>query len=151
MQFNEEESERFLDEEFERASHSLRLRQHCEEKYGHPITGIVITSLRYHYIVIGKANDIPFRESVPKSSEFLHQPLIFQIDVDQTEENDQSDQEEPIPLATCCGCEAVGPIGNPCTESECEDTGNIYSDPILPARTAAFDQQHFEATGEYRE
>ena len=96
-------------------------------------------------------NDITFRESIPKSSEFLHQPLILHIDVEQTEENDQSDHEEPIPLAKCCGCDAVGPIGHPCTELECLDSGHIYSDRIPPARTAAFDQQHFEATGEYRE
>ena len=150
MQFNEEESEQFLKEEFQRASHSLRLRQYCEEIHGHPIN-IRITSFRHHYIVTGKVNDIPFRESVPKSSEFLDQPVVFQIEQEHTEENDLSEQDETVPLATCCGCDAVGQLGHLCTESECLDSGNIYADLITPARTTAFDQRHFEATGEYRE
>ena len=82
-------------------------------------------------------HDITFRESVPKSSAFLDQALVLQIE---TEENVQTEQEEPLSLARCCGCDAVGYLGNLCTEPECLDSGNIYADLI--------DQRNLEATGE---
>ena len=151
MQFKDKERERYLTEDFQRTSHALRLQQYCKEIHGHPITDINITSLRHHYIVTGKVNDIPFRESVPKSSEFLDQALVFQIELANREDDVQSEQDESISLATCSGCDAVGQLDHLCTESECLDSGNIYADLITPARTTAFDQRHFEATGEYRE
>lgn len=130
MQLTDEERERYTTEDLQRQHHYLRLRQYCEELRGHPITDITITSLRHHYIVTGKANNVTFRETVHKSSAFLAQAQVLQIEFFTTAENVQTEQDEPFSLARCCGCDAVGHLGNLCTEPECLDSGNIYADRI---------------------
>ena len=141
MQFTSDERAHYDSEQLVRISHSLLLRQHCETLHGYPIEDICITSLRFSYIVTGRVNTTIFREAIPKSSDFLTQTLIYNVQPVETTDNEPSDDDDSLPLATCCGCNAIGPIGNPCTASECEDSGNIYSDRLRSEITAAFSDQ----------
>ena len=141
MQFTPDERARYDSEQLVRISHSLLLRQHCESIHRYPIEDIHITSLRFSYIVIGRVNTTTFRESIPKSSNFLTQTLVYTVQPVQTTAEDQSDDNDALPLAQCCGCNAIGPIGNPCTASDCEDSGNIHSDRLRSGITEAFADQ----------
>ena len=130
MQFTAEERKRYDDEQLVRISHSLLLRQHCESKYGFPIEAFCITSLRSSYTVIGQVNTHQFRESIPKSTDFLTQTLIHTVEPAATTDDDESNNDDSIPLARCNECDAIGIIGNLCTTSDCEDSGNLYTDPL---------------------
>ena len=149
MQFTADERKRYDDKQLVRISPSLLLRQHCEFKYGYPIEDLCITSLRYNYIVIGRVDTSHFRESIPRSIDFLPQTPTYSVEPVESSDDEQSDTDDSIPLARCHECDTVGIIGNLCTAPDCEDSGNLYTEPLRPARTRAFNQQHFEATGEY--
>ena len=86
-----------------------------------PIRSVVIVTgffLGYEEVIkVNKPQDADQDSQDPEESE------------SQASEDSSSDESD-IPAARCCGCSAIGPIGNPCTESECEDSGNIYADPI---------------------
>ena len=88
MQFTDDERKQYNMEQFESISHSLRLRQHCESLHKNPLHNICITSLRGCYIVTRSVNNVTFCESVPKSSAFLHQSLVFQVQLAETGENE---------------------------------------------------------------
>ena len=146
MQFSVEEHERFLDKTAEQVTHHYRLQRHCKTLHRAPIENLIITSFRRNYVVTGTVGSCTFRESVLKTDELLTQPVESYSDsivsdkshsVSTTSSNDEFD------LAICCGsdCYAVGPLGTPCTESECEDSGNIYADLLRPAKTTAFPEQ----------
>ena len=130
MQFTAEERKRYDDEQLVRISHSLLLRQHCESKYGYPIEEFFITSLRYSYTVIGRVNTHQFRESIPKTTDFLNSTPIYTVEPAATTDHEDSDSDDSIPLARCNECDAIGLIGNLCTTSDCEDSGNLYTEPI---------------------
>ena len=127
MQFTPSERAQYQHDEVERISHFSRLRKHCEETHGSPLTNIVITSLRQHYVVTGNVGTNTFREKVSKTDK------ILTSDYPSSEEQTDSDVQsnESVDLATCCGCDAIGQLGHFCTEQECLDSGHIYADPIL--------------------
>ena len=144
MQFLVDEHERFLDKTAERVTHHYRLQHHCERLHGSPIENLIITSLRQYYVVTGIVGPHTFRETVLKTEEFLTQPVESHSDSvasDESHSNSSTSSHDESGLAICCGCDAVGPLGTFCTESECEDSGNIYADLLRPAKTAAYPEQ----------
>ena len=146
MQFSAEEHERFLDETAERVLHHYRLQRYCERLHGAPIEHLTITSFRRNYVVTGTVGSHTFRESVLKTDELLTQPVeptSDSIESDESHSVSTTSSNDEFDLAICCGCDchAVGPLGTPCTESDCEDSGNIYADLLRPAKTTAFPEQ----------
>ena len=146
MQFSVEERERFLAETTERISHHFRLQRHCETLHGTPIENLIITSFRRNYVVTGTVGSRTFRESVLRTDELLTQSVeshFVSIASDESHSASTTSSHDDFDLALCCGsdCNAVGPLGTLCTESDCEDSGNIYADLLRPAKTTAFPEQ----------
>ena len=132
-----------------------------QQRHGAPIFNFQVLHLRQRYILTGSivTNGIRLvrrREVVSDTAPFLTRrprrprsttPSVLTIVLPQ-EAFDESLTD--VTLARCTNCDDIGIIGNLCNNSDCEDSGNIFADPLLPAQTEVFDQAHFESTGEYR-
>ena len=140
---------------------SQNLSIYFQSRHGAPIFNFKVLHLRKRYILTGSVitNNIHFvsrREVVPDTAPFLtRRPRRPRSNATPTTivitTTDTNHAQTDITLARCTGCDDIGYIGNLCNNSDCEDSGNIFADPLRPAQTAAFDQSHFKASGEYRE
>ena len=126
------------------------LRNYFERRHGSLIFKYSVTHLRSRYILTGKIIDdngslVPRREVVPDTAPFLQQstrrslrsntvlpPTIASSStaVNLLHFSPTNAISDTTNLAQCIGCNHIGPLGNFCTASDCEDTGNIFADTI---------------------
>ena len=102
-------------------NHSPYLIQHFNQVYKTTATDIKIISLQMRYVVTDKINNKKKRLTVPFSADFLSNSWAS----DKVE-----DSVSTINFATCTECRATGPLGQYCDKEECEDSSNIYADPL---------------------
>ena len=104
------------------------------ESEGKQVNDISVRCHRNTYIVVATVNGKRTSKSVLKSVARVtaQVPQITEVVEEPEQEFEDPDQE----FATCIGCDSIGPLGNLCFESSCEDTGNIYAnDPFVPHET----------------
>ena len=94
------------------------------------ITNINVRTLRLRFIVTALVNDTPVRQSIPFEHTNLPTNQSTQDTSESSSNDDSSYNSDDIPYAKCIACENVGPIGNLCTDSDCEDSNAIYADPV---------------------
>ena len=102
-------------------NHRHYLIQHFNQVYKTTATDIEIISLRMRYIVTGKVNNKKKRLIVPFTANFLYNPWAS---------DEIEDSVSTINFATYIECGATGPLGSYCDEEECEDSSNIYANPL---------------------
>ena len=94
----------------------------------HTITNISVRRLRNRFIITALVNDRKIREVI-----LLQEILEHNNDANNSTSDEDSSlgQYDPAEFATCIACEDIGQIGNLCTNSQCEDSGAIYADPLI--------------------
>ena len=88
------------------------------------ITNITVRHHRQTFIVSALINNKPTSKHISKAVASTTADLIQDGLVEHVENENLHD----IQFATCIGCNQIGPIGNLCNESSCEDSGNIFAD-----------------------